>query len=57
MLTRSMYLAAGWFAISLLATLMGGYRVRKTQPVSSLLWLAAVKTNSMMPDCAPASML
>src|SRR5512138_689828 len=42
MLTRSMYLAAGWFAISLLVTLAGGYRTRKTNPASSLLWLVVV---------------
>src|SRR5512139_198056 len=42
MLTRSMYLAAGWFAISLLVTLAGGYRTRKTDPASSLLWLVVV---------------
>src|SRR5512138_2563952 len=42
MLTRSMYLAAGWFAISLLVTLAGGYRTRKTHPASSLLWLVVV---------------
>ncbi|HLO32526.1 MAG TPA: glycosyltransferase [Anaerolineales bacterium] len=42
MLTRSMYLAAGWFAISLLATLAGGYRLRKEHPVLSLGWLVIV---------------
>lgn len=42
MLTRSMYLAAGWFAISLLATLAGGHRFRKAHPVLGLGWLAVV---------------
>lgn len=42
MLTRSMYLAAGWFAISLLATLAGGHRLRKAHPIFSLGWLTAV---------------
>src|SRR4030095_9742115 len=40
MLTRSLYLAAGWFVISLVITLMGGYRMRKGNPMLSLLWLA-----------------
>jgi cellulose synthase/poly-beta-1,6-N-acetylglucosamine synthase-like glycosyltransferase len=42
MLTRSMYLAAGWFAISLFATLAGGHRLRKINPVLSLGWLTIV---------------
>jgi cellulose synthase/poly-beta-1,6-N-acetylglucosamine synthase-like glycosyltransferase len=42
MLTRSMYLAAGWFAISLLATLAGGHRLRKGHPILSFGWLAIV---------------
>src|SRR5574339_681989 len=42
MLTRSMYLAAGWFAISLFATLAGGYRLRKGHPLLSLGWLSIV---------------
>jgi cellulose synthase/poly-beta-1,6-N-acetylglucosamine synthase-like glycosyltransferase len=42
MLTRSLYLAAGWFAISLFATLIGGHRLRKAHPVLSLAWLAIV---------------
>ena len=37
-----MYLAAGWFAISLLATLAGGHRLRKAHPILSLGWLAIV---------------
>ena len=42
MLTRSMYLAAGWFAISLIATLVGGHRLRKGHPILSWGWLAVV---------------
>ena len=42
MLTRAMYLAAGWFAISLFATLAGGHRLRKGHPILSLGWLALV---------------
>jgi cellulose synthase/poly-beta-1,6-N-acetylglucosamine synthase-like glycosyltransferase len=42
MLTRAMYLAAGWFAISLLATLAGGHRLRKQHPLLSVGWLAIV---------------
>jgi len=42
MLTRSLYLAAGWFVISLVITLMGGYRVRSGRFVRSLFWLAVV---------------
>jgi cellulose synthase/poly-beta-1,6-N-acetylglucosamine synthase-like glycosyltransferase len=42
MLTRSLYLAAGWFAISLFATLTGGYRQRHGNLFSSTLWLAIV---------------
>src|SRR5919109_5030627 len=42
MLTRFMYLAAGWFAISLLATLAGGHRLRKGHLRVSLGWLAVV---------------
>ena len=37
-----MYLAAGWFAISLLATLAGGHRFRRGHPILSLGWLAIV---------------
>jgi cellulose synthase/poly-beta-1,6-N-acetylglucosamine synthase-like glycosyltransferase len=37
-----MYLAAGWFAISLLVTLAGGHRLRKGHPILSLGWLAIV---------------
>jgi cellulose synthase/poly-beta-1,6-N-acetylglucosamine synthase-like glycosyltransferase len=42
MLTRFMYLAAGWFAISLLATLAGGHRLRKINPILSVGWLTVV---------------
>src|SRR5512133_662881 len=42
MLTRSLYLAAGWFAISLFATLAGGHRLRNRNPLVSLGWLLIV---------------
>src|ERR1041384_1035935 len=42
MLTRFLYLAAGWFAISLFATLAGGYRLRRAHPILSLGWLFLV---------------
>ena len=42
MLTRSMYLSAGWFALSLLVTLAGGHRVRKGHPILSLAWLLII---------------
>src|SRR5574338_832351 len=42
MLTRSLYLATIWFALSLLATLSGGYRLRKRHPILSLGWLFIV---------------
>ena len=42
MLTRSLYLAVGWFALSLLATLAGGHRVRKGHPMLSMGWLTIV---------------
>lgn len=42
MLTRSLYLAAGWFAISLIATLIGGYRLRKSHLALSIGWLTIV---------------
>ena len=42
MLTRFMYLAAGWFAVSLFATLSGGHRVRQNHPILSLGWLLTV---------------
>lgn len=42
MLTRSLYLAAGWFALSLLATLAGGHKLRKGGPFLSLGWLTVV---------------
>ena len=42
MLTRSLYLAALWFAISLFATLMGGHRLRNRNPFISIVWLAIV---------------
>jgi cellulose synthase/poly-beta-1,6-N-acetylglucosamine synthase-like glycosyltransferase len=42
MLTRSLYLAAGWFVISLVVTLLGGYRTLRGNFMLSLLWLAFV---------------
>jgi cellulose synthase/poly-beta-1,6-N-acetylglucosamine synthase-like glycosyltransferase len=42
MLTRTLYLAAIWFAISLSATLLGGHRLRRLKPVLSLGWLMVV---------------
>src|SRR5258705_1141023 len=42
MLTLSLYLAAGWFAISLLTTFAGGHRLRKGHPLISLGWLTIV---------------
>ena len=42
MLTRSLFLAAGWFAIGLFVTLAGGHRVRRSNFVTSLLWLTLV---------------
>ena len=42
MLVRALYLAAIWFAISLLATLIMGARLRRGDSSLSLVWLAAV---------------
>jgi cellulose synthase/poly-beta-1,6-N-acetylglucosamine synthase-like glycosyltransferase len=42
MLTRSLYLAAGWFVISLIATLAGGHRLRKGNLFISIFWLGLV---------------
>src|SRR5262245_39583898 len=42
MLTRSLYLAAGWFVLSLIATLAGGHRLRKGHPLISMIWLGLV---------------
>ena len=42
MLTRSLFLAAGWFAFSLFTTLMGGHRVRHGNLLTSLGWLVIV---------------
>jgi cellulose synthase/poly-beta-1,6-N-acetylglucosamine synthase-like glycosyltransferase len=42
MLTRSLYLLVGWFAISLIATLAGGHRLRRGHPLLSLCWLGLV---------------
>jgi len=41
-LTRSLFLAAGWFAFSLFATLMGGHRARHGNLITSLGWLGIV---------------
>ena len=42
MLTRALYLSVGWFALSLLATLIGGHRARRGHPLLSSLWLLVV---------------
>lgn len=42
MLTRAMFLSAGWFFISLLGTLIFGARLRKGHWILSILWLAFV---------------
>ncbi len=42
MLTRSLYLAVVWFAISLFTTLVGGHRVRNGNPIFSIGWLTIV---------------
>ena len=42
MLTRSLYLSAIWFAISLIATLIGGHRLRRLNPLLSVGWLMLV---------------
>jgi cellulose synthase/poly-beta-1,6-N-acetylglucosamine synthase-like glycosyltransferase len=42
MLVRALYLSALWFAISLLATLLLGSRLRRSDTGLSILWLAAV---------------
>ena len=42
MLTRSLYLAVGWFTISLLATLIGGIRLRRGNFLLSVPWLLCV---------------
>ena len=42
MLSRALYLSAGWFAISLLATLLLGSHMRRGNMISSVAWLVAV---------------
>src|SRR5215510_5459003 len=42
MLVRALYLSAIWFAISLLATLIMGSRLRRTDSTLSILWLTGV---------------
>lgn len=42
MLTRALYLTAGWFIISLMATLVAGTRLRRGHSLLSLLWLLFV---------------
>lgn len=42
MLTRALFLAAGWFVISLAATLAWGIRLRKGNVLYSVGWLATV---------------
>jgi cellulose synthase/poly-beta-1,6-N-acetylglucosamine synthase-like glycosyltransferase len=42
MLTRSLYLAAGWFIISFIGLLLGGTRLRQRSMFLSIAWLAFV---------------
>lgn len=42
MLVRALYLSALWFAISLFVTLLVGSRLRRSDPLLSMLWLAAI---------------
>ncbi|HLO30471.1 MAG TPA: glycosyltransferase [Anaerolineales bacterium] len=42
MLIRALYLSALWFALSLFATLIMGSRLRRSDFVFSLVWLAAI---------------
>jgi cellulose synthase/poly-beta-1,6-N-acetylglucosamine synthase-like glycosyltransferase len=42
MLVRFLYLSALWFAVSLLTTLIAGSRLRRSDPLLSILWLAGV---------------
>ncbi|HEY5119332.1 MAG TPA: glycosyltransferase [Anaerolineales bacterium] len=42
MLNRALYLAAAWFAVSLVVMLLGGTRLRRTHPALSIIWLAVV---------------
>ncbi len=42
MLTRILYLSAGWFVISLLATLLAGNHLKKNHVVISEAWLVSV---------------
>ncbi len=42
MITRSLYLAAVWFALSLLATMAGGRRLRRLNAVISAGWLTGI---------------
>ena len=42
MLVRFLYLSALWFAIGLLSTLIAGSRLRRSDSVLSMLWLAGV---------------
>ena len=42
MLVRLLYLSAVWFAISLLATLLAGSRLKRSDAALSVLWLAGV---------------
>lgn len=42
MLVRLLYLSAVWFAISLVATLIAGSRLKRSEPALSIVWLAGV---------------
>jgi len=42
MITRALYLSGGWFAISLLAMMIGGTKLRRTSFILSAIWLSLV---------------
>src|SRR5690242_12866120 len=42
MLTRALFLSAGWLALSFIVTLLRGTKVRYSNPFLSLLWLVTV---------------
>jgi len=42
MITQALFLSAGWFVISLLATLLGGTQLRRGHPLFSATWLGLV---------------
>ena len=42
MLTRALFLAASWFLVSFIATVIFGHRLRIGHPLLSLMWLVLV---------------